>query len=61
MASLRVVVRAVVGSSFGRRSHDGPERGSIGPDGYYYFPNSQAPRVIALPRPLKPFGPSSRA
>lgn len=23
----------------------GPNEGSIGPDGYYYFPNSQAPRV----------------
>jgi hypothetical protein len=23
----------------------GPNEGSLGPDGYYYFPNSQAPRV----------------
>ncbi|TMB62403.1 MAG: hypothetical protein E6J51_11400 [Chloroflexi bacterium] len=23
----------------------GPNEGSIGPDGFYYFPNSQAPRV----------------
>jgi hypothetical protein len=47
----------------------GPNEGSIGPDGFYYFPNSQAPRVnrpyevfkIALPRSPRPFGPSSRA
>ncbi len=37
----------------------GPNEGSIGPDGFYYFPNSQAPRVnrpyevfkVALPGP----------
>lgn len=40
----------------------GPNEGSIGPDGHYYFPNSQAPRVnrpyeVLAPRSLARSGP----